>query len=54
MTTINCSSNCTHQLDGICTLENAVSDRLSAQTDCAFFEEKKPVFKEGQCRLSAP
>jgi hypothetical protein len=40
MTTINCSSNCKHQQDGKCTLENAFSNALSTHTDCAFFEEK--------------
>jgi hypothetical protein len=54
MTTINCSSNCRHQLDGICTLENAVSNSLSANADCVFFEEKKPSFKQAQYRQSGP
>jgi hypothetical protein len=40
MTTISCSSNCKHQQDGICTLENAAINFLSADSDCAFFEEK--------------
>ena len=40
MTTINCSSDCKHQLDGKCTLENAISNASSAKTDCVFFEEK--------------
>ena len=40
MTTINCSSNCRHQLDGKCTLENAISNTLSMDTGCVFFEEK--------------
>lgn len=39
MTTINCSSKCKHQQDGVCTLENASSHSLSNATDCAFFEE---------------
>lgn len=40
MTTINCSSNCKHQHDGKCALENAFSNAISVSTDCAFFEEK--------------
>lgn len=40
MTTINCSSNCKHQHDGKCTLENAFSKALSVETDCVFFEKK--------------
>lgn len=39
MTTINCSSKCIHQQDGVCTLENAFSNSLSNKTDCALFEE---------------
>lgn len=41
MTTINCSSNCKHQQDGKCMLENAISETLSAETDCVYFEEKQ-------------
>jgi len=40
MTTINCSLNCRHQHDGKCMLENAISDIMSTDTDCIFFEEK--------------
>lgn len=40
MTNINCSSNCKHQADGKCTLENAISEALSLETDCVYFEEK--------------
>ena len=39
MTNINCSSNCKHQIDGKCTLDNATINSLSAKTDCVFFEE---------------
>lgn len=40
MTTINCSSKCKHQQDGKCILENAVSETLSTETDCTYFEER--------------
>lgn len=40
MTTINCASNCKHQHDGMCTLENAISEIFSTVTDCVYFEEK--------------
>ncbi len=40
MTTINCSLKCKHQHDGRCMLENAVSETLSAETDCTYFEER--------------
>ncbi len=39
MTTINCSSDCKHQIDGKCMLEDAISDSLSAETDCVCYEE---------------
>ena len=47
MTTINCSSNCKHQYDGKCTLENVFSKALSVKTDCVFFEEKLQRSKHG-------
>ncbi len=40
MTTINCSSNCIHQQDGKCMLDNPSQNSLSAKTDCVFFEER--------------
>lgn len=40
MTTINCSLKCKHQCDGKCTLEDAISQIMSAETDCVFFEER--------------
>jgi len=40
MTTINCSSDCKHQHDGICTYENACFKVLSVETDCIFYEKK--------------
>ena len=53
MTMINCSSNCQHQQDGKCTLENAFSNALSIETDCVFFEEKKHNNKHGlNCKAS--
>lgn len=53
MTTINCSSNCKHQHDGKCTLENAFSNALSVETDCVFFEEKLHKNKHGlNCKSS--
>jgi len=47
MTTINCSSNCIHQHDGKCTLENAFSKVLSVETDCIFFEKKPQKMNMG-------
>ncbi len=47
MTTINCSSKCIHQQDGVCTLENALSNSLSIETDCALFEEIPSKNKHG-------
>lgn len=40
MTTINCSSNCIHQSDGKCTLDNTQTNNLSAVSDCVYYEEK--------------
>lgn len=40
MTTINCSSKCKHQQDGKCMLQNAVSETLSTETDCTYFEKR--------------
>ncbi|MFZ5989136.1 MAG: hydroxymyristoyl-ACP dehydratase [Bacillota bacterium] len=40
MTTINCSSNCVHQQDGKCTLDNVTKNSTSVTSDCVFFEEK--------------
>ncbi len=39
MTTINCSSDCKHQIDGKCMLEDAIFNSLSIETDCVYFEE---------------
>ncbi|NLK88410.1 MAG: hypothetical protein GX279_13140 [Clostridiaceae bacterium] len=39
MTMINCSSNCIHQKDGKCMLEEAISESVSTQADCVFFKE---------------
>lgn len=47
MTTINCSSNCKHQQDGKCTLENSFAETLSVDTDCVFFEERPEKGKIG-------
>lgn len=47
MTTINCSSNCKHQHDGKCMLENAFSKALSIETDCALFVEKMQKSRHG-------
>lgn len=51
MTTINCSSNCKHQHDGKCMLENAISQTLSLETDCAFFE-KRPLKYDSGCNYN--
>ncbi len=47
MTTINCSSNCIHQQDGKCTLENAFAGTLAVDTDCVFFNERPDKGKNG-------
>jgi hypothetical protein len=47
MTTINCSSNCIHQQDGKCTLENASTGTLAVDADCVFFEERPDKAKIG-------
>lgn len=47
MTTINCSSNCIHQQDGKCTLENAFAGTLAVDTDCVFFKGKPDKGKNG-------
>ncbi|MGE5613050.1 MAG: hypothetical protein ACM3XR_01465 [Bacillota bacterium] len=47
MTTINCASNCKHQHDGRCTLENAISETISNVTDCVYFEERTDKNKHG-------
>ncbi len=39
MTMINCSSNCVHQQDGKCMLEEAISESVSTDSDCVFFRE---------------
>ena len=39
MTTINCSSNCIHQKDGKCFLDNVTMNSALITTDCIFYEE---------------
>lgn len=39
MTTINCSSNCIHQKDGKCSLDNVAMNSTLITTDCIFYEE---------------
>ncbi|TYQ17029.1 UNVERIFIED_CONTAM: hypothetical protein Cloal_3630 [Acetivibrio alkalicellulosi] len=41
MTMINCSSNCIHQNDGKCTLDNVTKNTTLVSDNCVFFEEKK-------------
>lgn len=41
MTTINCSSNCIHQIEGSCTLDTISINSISSNSDCVFFQEKK-------------
>ncbi|MDP4092223.1 MAG: hypothetical protein Q8920_02585 [Bacillota bacterium] len=38
MTMINCSSDCIHQKEGVCTLENTAANVVSALSDCIFFQ----------------
>jgi|GEM_PF-765798 len=45
MTTINCSSNCIHQKDGKCMLNNTIISSVSFTSDCVFFQEK-PSFQQ--------
>ncbi|HAA43772.1 MAG TPA: hydroxymyristoyl-ACP dehydratase [Ruminiclostridium sp.] len=49
MTTINCSSNCIHQVDGKCTLDIVSKNSASVKSNCIFFEEK--VFKKSQKKV---
>ncbi|RCX20979.1 hypothetical protein DFR58_101183 [Anaerobacterium chartisolvens] len=41
MTTINCSSNCIHQVDGKCTMENTATNLVSISSDCVYFQPRK-------------
>ena len=43
MTTINCASNCIHQKDGFCTLDNITIKPISNNTDCVFFQNKEKI-----------
>ena len=57
MTTINCSSNCIYQQDGLCGKDNSENAVLSYSPECVFFRDKsasennktneKGVFKNG-------
>jgi len=38
MTTINCSSNCRFQKDGMCNLNNFYSLPISSNPECAYFQ----------------
>ncbi|MDQ2086424.1 hydroxymyristoyl-ACP dehydratase [Herbivorax sp. ANBcel31] len=49
MTTINCSSNCIHQVDGKCTLDNVSKNSTSVAAKCIFFEEK--IFKKKEKKV---
>ncbi|MCR4434982.1 MAG: hydroxymyristoyl-ACP dehydratase [Clostridiales bacterium] len=42
MTTINCSSNCIHQHDGKCTLDNTEANSVSTVSDCIYYQERPP------------
>lgn len=48
MTTINCSSNCIHQKDGLCTLENAATNSSFTSIHCIYYEEKVPALSRSQ------
>jgi len=54
MTTINCTSNCTYQVNGKCDLENVQSITSSAAEDCAYFtineKKEKKVISNGDSR----
>lgn len=41
MTNINCASNCIHQVNGKCNLEQIMVNTLSLREQCAYFEEKE-------------
>jgi len=54
MTTINCSSNCKHQLDGRCYLDNTATNIVSSNDVCIYLEEKptrKEFERNGQNRI---
>jgi len=46
MTTINCSSNCIHQKDGKCSLDNVTMNSALITTDCIFYEEDRKKKKQ--------
>ncbi|MDY4975580.1 MAG: hypothetical protein SO147_01595 [Clostridia bacterium] len=51
MTNINCASDCIHQVNGKCNLEQIMVNTLSLQDPCAYFEQKEhpPKKQEGSC-----
>lgn len=48
MTNINCSTQCVHESNGICMLNQIVlsSNISNAGTDCAYFEPRPPNIKK--------
>ncbi len=41
MTNINCVSDCIHQVNGKCNLEQIMVNTLSQKEQCVYFEEKE-------------
>lgn len=40
MTNINCTSDCIHQVNGKCNLEQIMVNTVTLQNQCAYFEQK--------------
>lgn len=38
---INCSENCIHSEDGLCTLKTVLTSSSTPTEDCPYFSEKK-------------
>ena len=43
LTTINCSSNCVHQKDGLCCFENILKQQVTPNNNCAYYLSTKTI-----------
>ncbi len=51
MTNINCASDCVHQVNGKCNLEQIMVNTLSLRDQCAYFEQREhPNKNQGSSR----
>ncbi len=41
MTNINCASDCKHQTNGKCSLDNITTASVSFQNECAYYEKQE-------------